>query len=136
MPIVVDASVSLAWCLQDEQSDYAGRVLDRLREDTATAPDVWAIEVANGLLVAERRSRLSPAGTAEAHTLLSALPIVLAEQSLDDALGILLPLARTHRLTIYDAAYLHLAMREGLPLATLDEDLKTAAQRTGVTFMD
>jgi predicted nucleic acid-binding protein len=136
VPIVVDASVSLAWCLQDEQSEYASRVLERLREDTATAPDVWAIEVANGLLVAERRSRLSPAGAAEAYTLLSALPIVLGEQSLDEALGTLLPLARAHRLTIYDAAYLHLAMREGIHLATLDEDLKAAARRVGVEVID
>jgi predicted nucleic acid-binding protein len=133
--LVVGASVSLAWCLQDEQSEYASRVLDRLRDETARAPDIWAIEVANGLLAAERRSRLSPAGAAEAYTLLSELPIVLEEQTLDQALGTLLALARARRLTIYDASYLHLAMREGVPLATLDDDLRRAAQRAGVVVI-
>jgi predicted nucleic acid-binding protein len=126
----------LAWCLQDEQSEFASRVLERLRDETATVPDIWAIEVANGLLVAERQSRLSPADAAEAQVLLSELPIVLEGQSLDLALGTLLPLARAHRLTIYDAAYLHLAMREGLPLATLDADLRRAASAVGVTIVD
>lgn len=126
----------MAWCLQDAQSEFASRVLDRLREETATVPDIWAIEVANGLLVAERRSRLSPADAAEAQVLISELPIVLEGQSLDSALGTLLPLARAHRLTIYDAAYLHLAMREGFPLATLDADLRRAAEAVGVALIE
>lgn len=132
MPLVVDASITLAWCLEDEQSDYADEVFSRLRAEHAMVPSLWPIEVANGLLFAERAGRLSAAGTAQAQSLLSGLPVEIQDAPLSTALGPILALAREHSLTTYDAAYLELAMREGVPLATVDGDLRTAASASGV----
>jgi predicted nucleic acid-binding protein len=136
MSFVVDASIALAWHFEDEVSEYADRILDRLREDRAAAPSIWPLEVANALLVAERRGRLSPARVARAVELLLELPVSIHDTAADPALGPVLDLARTHGLSAYDAAYLELAMREGLPLATQDEALRAAAQRAGVPFME
>jgi predicted nucleic acid-binding protein len=136
MSFVVDASIALAWHFEDEVSEYADRILDRLREDRAAAPSIWPSEVANALLVAERRGRLSPARVARAVELLLELPVSIHDTAADLALGPVLDLARTHGLSAYDAAYLELAMREGLPLATQDEALRAAAQRVGVPLME
>jgi predicted nucleic acid-binding protein len=136
MSFVVDASIALAWHFEDEVSEYADRILDRLREDRAAAPSIWPLEVANALLVAERRGRLSPARVARAVELLLELPVSIHDTAADLALGPVLDLARTHGLSAYDAAYLELAMREGLPLATQDEALRAAAQRVGVPLME
>jgi len=136
MPFVVNASLALAWQFEDETSEYADRVLDLLREDRAVVPSVWPLEVANGLLTAERRGRLSPARLARAVDLLQELPIFVFEGGAHVALGPVLELARVHGLSAYDAAYLEMAMREGLPLATLDDALRTASSRAGVTLVD
>lgn len=135
MPFVVDASVSLAWYLEDETSAYADRVLERLSEDDALVPAIWIIEIANGLLVAERRRRVSAAGVSSAVERLLDLPVSVREAPFESALSSILNLARAHRLTAYDAAYLDLAMREGAPLATQDEDLRAAAARVGVEVL-
>lgn len=132
MPLVVDASVALAWCFRDEESDYATRVLRRLAEDTAVVPGLWLLEIANGLLAGERRSRLSEAEVMQVRGMLADLPITVDASTLDEALGPVLDLARAHNLSAYDAVYLALAMREGLPLATLDERLQAAATAVGV----
>ena len=136
MPFVVDASVALAWQFEDEASEYADRVLERLREDRAAAPSIWPLEVANALLVAERRGRLSPAKVARAVELLLELPISIHDVAAELVLGAVLDLARAHGLSAYDAVYLELAMREGLPLATQDEALRAATQRVGVPLLD
>jgi predicted nucleic acid-binding protein len=136
MPFVVDASVALAWPFEDEASDYAVNVLRRLREDRGVVPPIWPLEVANGLLVGERRGRLSRAKAARAVELLCELPIVVDELDAETALGAVLDLARTHGLTAYDATYLELAMREGLPLATQDDALRSAAEQAGVDRID
>ena len=136
MPFVVDASVALAWHFEDEASEYADRVLERLREDRAAAPSIWSLEVANALLVAERRGRLSPAKVARAVELLLELPISIHDVAAELVLGAVLDLARAHGLSAYDAVYLELAMREGLPLATQDEALRAATQRVGVPLLD
>ena len=136
MPLVVDASVTLAWCLQDELSEYATRVLNVLAHDTAIVPSLWLVEVTNGLIVAERRGRLSGADVAEVHKILFDLMITFEEFSLDEAFGSIMGLGKTHKLSAYDAAYLHLAMREGLPLATQDQKLLAAATRVGVRVLD
>jgi predicted nucleic acid-binding protein len=129
---VVDASVVLAWNFEDEVSEYADRVLDRLGVEGALAPSIWALEMANALLMAERRGRLTPARTAQAARLLTGLPVDLRDLTLGTTTGIVLDLAREHGLSTYDAAYLELAMREGLPLATEDGGLRSAAKRAGV----
>lgn len=135
MPFVVDASLALAWHFEDEVSEYADRVLERLREDRAVVPSIWPLEVANGLLVAERRGRLSHARLARAVELFQELPIFVFEVGAQVALGSVLELGRVHGLSAYDAAYLELAMREGLPLATQDDALRLAAERAGVPLV-
>jgi predicted nucleic acid-binding protein len=127
LSLVIDASVTLAWCLGDEKSEYADGVLQRLSLDSAMVPSVWPIEVANGLIVAERRGRLTASEIPRVDQLLSVLSIRVAEAALSYALGPILTVARTHNLTAYDACYLELAMREGLPLASLDDRLRAAA---------
>jgi predicted nucleic acid-binding protein len=136
MPFVVDASVTLAWHFDDESSEYADRIFARLREDEAVVPSSWPLEVANALLVGERRGRISVAGVEAALRQTLELTVSCRDLSPDAAFGPILDVARLQRLTIYDAIYLHLAMHEGLPLATLDEDLKGAAQRVGVNVID
>jgi predicted nucleic acid-binding protein len=136
MTFVVDASVTLAWCFRDEQNAYAHRMLRRLDDEPAVVPSVWPLEIVNGLLVAERRRRLSPAEVAQVGRELADLPITWHELSLDLAFGPVLDLARAQALSTYDAAYLELAMREGLPLATQDEALRAATQRVGVPLVD
>jgi predicted nucleic acid-binding protein len=137
MPFVVDASVVLGWYFEDEVSEYADRVFEQLTEDSrALVPSIWPLEVANGLLVAERRGRLSSAKVARTAELTSQLPVSIHDVGPELAFGPVLDLARAHRMTAYDAAYLELAMREGLPLATQDEALRAAAQRVGVPLLD
>ncbi|MBI5948358.1 MAG: type II toxin-antitoxin system VapC family toxin [Chloroflexi bacterium] len=135
MALVVDASVALSWCFRDEQSDYAARVLRLLAKETAVVPALWLVEVTNGLLVAERRGRLSAADVAHVHGILADLPITFDQMTLDEALGSVLDLGRAQQLSTYDATYLALGMREGLPLATQDEQLRAAAARVGVRLV-
>jgi predicted nucleic acid-binding protein len=132
---VVDASVALAWCFVDESSELADRVLDRLEHEEALAPGIWALEVANGLRTAERRSRLDRADLPRVRELLTALPIQLEAIDLDIALGEVTDLARSLDLTAYDAAYLSLAARRGLALATVDDALRRACERAGVDLV-
>jgi predicted nucleic acid-binding protein len=126
--------VALGFCFRDEQNEYAGSILERLNEEQALAPSLWVAEVANGILVAERRGRIAETELPHVQGMLSGLPVVLREYELDLVLGAVLSLARLHGLTVYDACYLHLAMVEGLPLATQDTDLRAAAGRTGVAL--
>ncbi len=136
MPFVLDASLALAWSFRDERNAYAHRVLRRLEEDPALVPAIWILEMANGFLVAERRGRLTAADVAQASAALADLPIESSDVKLDQAMGPVLDLARAHELSAYDAAYLELAMREGLPLATQDAALQAAAQRVGVPLVE
>ena len=135
MTFVLDASTALAWHFDDEDSPYADRVLERLQTEGAFVPSIWALEVANGLLMAEKRGRMSIAETAEAVEDMLGLRITILEADAVLALRTILVLARGQGLTTYDAAYLDLAMREGLPLATQDRDLKRAAGRVGVELI-
>jgi predicted nucleic acid-binding protein len=133
---VVDASIALNWHFPDEDSPLADRVLARLQGDSAIVPAIWPLEVANGLLVAERRGRISSADTARANEAMLALSVQIHEVTLDHALEVIANLARSLGLTTYDAAYLDLAMREGLALATLGGDLRDAAARVGVPLIE
>jgi predicted nucleic acid-binding protein len=130
--IVLDASVTLTWCYPDEHSAFAYKVLDRLEHRQAIVPSLWAVEVANALLVGERRHRLTASAVAQFFELLNGLSIETDTQTAAQALTATLQLARAHNLSAYDAAYLELAMREGLVLATLDTQLKNAAKTAGV----
>ena len=137
MPCVLDASVALAWQFEDETDEaYTAAVLRRLRDDRAIVPAVWPLEVANGLAAAERHGRISEAASAAASERLQSLPILIEQSSLEHVLAALLPIARTHSLSVYDASYLDLAMRQQWPLATLDARLRTAATRAGVSLLE
>jgi len=132
---VVDASVTLAWCFADETSDLADRVLDHLEHDEALAPAIWPLEVANGLRTAERRGRLDLADLSHVRGLLISLPVQVEGVALDAALGEVTEIARRLELTAYDAAYLELAARRGLALATVDDRLRRACERAGVDLV-
>jgi predicted nucleic acid-binding protein len=131
---VLDASVTLSWAFPDEHNPIALRAEELLESSAASAlvPSLWWFEVRNILVVSERRGRITPVGTAIFLNEIAALSVEI-DSSLDDR--VLLDLARQNRLTIYDAAYLALAMREQVPLATLDSSLKDAAAAVGVALL-
>lgn len=125
----------MAWCFEDEAGTYTEGVLDQLRETQALVPVIWPLEVANVLLIAERRDRLSEAQAAHFAQLLQTLPILVEEADVARVLGPVLAVGRAHRLSAYDAAYLELAARHGLPLATQDARLRKAASNAGVAVL-
>ena len=131
-PFVLDCSVSMAWCFEDECDQYADAVLGALGQTEVFVPAIWPLEVANVLLAAERRKRLKKADTARFVELLGGLPIVVEWMNTENALSRVLANGREYRLSSYDAAYLELAIREGAPLATVDRRLGEAAQTAGV----
>jgi len=133
MPLVVDASVALAWALPDESSAYADAVLAVVEQEGLRVPDLWAREIANGLVVAYRRRRITPADEEAFLKALSHLRIEVEEASV--ALTVIrdgAAAAMRYGLTAYDAAYVGLASREGLSLATLDKAMRNAAEEFGV----
>lgn len=129
---VVDNSVVMAWCFEDEGNSYADTVLESLESGEAFVPAIWPLEVGNVLLVAERRKRLSQASVVRFLTLLGSLPITVEQETPDRMLKEIVSLAREHGLSTYDASYLDLAMRLDLPLATQDTSLAKAAKRCKV----
>jgi predicted nucleic acid-binding protein len=131
LTLVVDASVAIAWCLHDETSDYADDVLSKLGVEDAVVPHHWALEVANGLLAAERRSRIDESELQYLVEMLLSLPIAPEPIARNRDLTATLRLARGHNLTTYDAAYLELGQRIGAPIATLDRSLASAAREAG-----
>jgi predicted nucleic acid-binding protein len=129
---VLDGSVTMVWGFEDEADDYADAILDRMPNLQAYVPSLWSLEVANVLLVGERRRRTTPADTSRFLAILGTFPITVDEETVTQAWADTLHLARAHDLSAYDAAYLELAIRRGLPLATLDAKLKAAANAVGV----
>lgn len=136
MSFVIDASVALAWCFADEVSPVADSALDRLTNEEAVVPSIWPLKVANGLRTAERRGRLDLADLARIRELLISLPIQVESIDLGVSLGEVSDLARNLDLTAYDAAYLALAARRGLALATIDESLRRACNSAGVKLVE
>lgn len=132
MPFVLDASVTLCWAFADEEHPVATAALDRIQCGEAHVPGLWWFEVRNSLVVNERRGRLTEADTSSFLRNLTQLAIHVDRAPAEAAL---LMLARQHRLTIYDAAYLELAQRDGLALATLDAALRQAATMVGVPLL-
>jgi predicted nucleic acid-binding protein len=129
---VLDGSVTVAWFFEDETDAYAEAIEDSLMSASAWVPSLWCQEVANALLVGERRKRTTEAKVSAFLTLLRSLPITTDDETEARAWQESLHLARAHGLSTYDAAYLELAVRRGLPLATLDDKLKAAASAVGV----
>lgn len=131
---VLDASVAMPWCFEDETNKYAEAVLDRLDHVSAIVPSFWRLETANALVIAERRGRITRAKSMQMADILLNLPILDDVESVLNGLKTVLDLARQFGLTAYDAAYLELAMRLDLPISTLDQSLIKAAKSSGVTL--
>ena len=131
MPFVLDASIAIAWALPEE-SPSAELALARMQTDRAVVPSLWWFELRNGLVVNERRTRITEPQTALFLRRIARLAITI-DQSPDEAA--VLSLARRHRLTVYDATYLELALRAELLLATLDAALARAAGAEGVRLV-
>lgn len=135
MSLVVDSSVALTWCFEDERTPATVAVLDRLAQAGAVAPALWPLEVLNALAMAERRKRLTALQRHHLTGFLRDLPITLDAETAAQAWTATARLAEQHRLTLYDATYLELAQRLGLPLATLDRELRAAADALGVAVL-
>jgi len=130
---VLDASVTLCWCFEDQVTAYSEALLDRMAAgDEASVPFVWPLELASALVRAERKKTLKVAQVTGFVDELSAWPIEVDTAGVDRTFQETLNLARLQNLSAYDAAYLELAIRKGLPLATLDEELRKAARAVGV----
>lgn len=125
----------MAWCFADEADDLTAYALERCKSDLALVPGLWLLEVVNVLLVAERRGRIETAGSMRFLELLRGLPIDVERDSQFEEGGALLDVARRHGLSAYDATYLAVAVRRGLPLATKDVRLTRAAQEEGVELI-
>lgn len=133
---VPDASAVLAWFFEDETSQWADELVVRLKSgDSAVVPMHWSIEVANAFLMAMRRGRISKEKMTEFLADLIALPIRLDAVGKEATFTQVLACAERYGLTVYDAAYLELAMRERIPLATLDKALSAAALKAGVSLV-
>ena len=133
---MVDASLTLSWCFADEATPYSRAVLAALETTYAVVPAIWPFEIANVLALAERKQRISQEGIAAFLETLRRLPIQIERREALWLWQAILPLVRQHRLSGYDAAYLELAKRERMPLATLDDDLKAASRTMGVAVLE
>lgn len=133
---VIDASVTMAWCFEDEKTPETERIVERLAAGArARVPALWPYEVLNALVVAQRRKRITQAHSSRFWRELQAFTIDVVRDEGRRSYPEVLALSEQYGLTAYDAAYLEMALREGLPLATLDADLKKAAKSVGVELV-
>ena len=132
---VLDSSVALAWALPRQQTAMTKALLDQATEYGTLTTSLWPIEVANVLLIYERRRQMTTAERMSAIGFYSGLPIETDDQTATRAWGTSFGLALAHKLTVYDASYLELSLRSGLPLATLDQALAKAASACGVPVL-
>jgi predicted nucleic acid-binding protein len=131
---VLDASVALSWCFEDEANTYADRILDLLAHGAeAQAPAIWPLEIYNSLLTAERRKRITAAESANWLNKITALKISIGAPLNFREAGDILSIAREYGLSMYDASYVELARRAALPLATIDRKLDAAARKSGIS---
>lgn len=135
MSLVLDSSVTLAWCFEDERTDATDALLRRVADFGAAAPGLWPLEVLNALAIGERRGRLDAAKRQSLSEFLRDLPVSIDAETADQAWRTTAALASRFQLTLYDAAYLELAQRLGMPLATRDRALRGAAGSLGVTLL-
>lgn len=130
---VLDCSITMSWCFEDESTKEADEILNRLAHSKAIVPTIWPLEVANVLLLAKKKGRISNLQSVNFIDALSALPIIVDSNTTARAWHSIYVLAEQTELTIYDAAYLELALREKLPLFTLDKSLLKAAKIMGIS---
>lgn len=134
MALVLDASVMLRWYFDDEE-EVSVELLRSLSDEGVVVPSHWRAELANGILVGERRGRAPMSQVSRLLGLIDTIDLEVDREGAEDALERILPLARAHRLTVYDALYLELAERRGLPLATFDGPLSDAASQVGLPVL-
>lgn len=132
---VIDNSVVMTWCFKDENSQHTDFILDKFEYATAFVPSIWPLEVSNVLLVAERKKRIGEADSSRFIALLSELPIIVDQETPERMIKDIFALARQYNLSSYDASYLDLAMRKGLPIITLDKRLLLAAKQSNVPIL-
>jgi predicted nucleic acid-binding protein len=132
---VLDNSVALTWCFEDERTPATTALLEQVGESGALAPMLWPLEALNGLLVAERRGRLDAVRRRRLSGFLRALPITIDDEMASHVWVAIADLAERFNLSSYDAVYLELAQRSRLPLASLDQDLRAAATALGLTIL-
>lgn len=135
MSFVLDASIALSWCFSDEATVHTWQLLERLEEETAFVPGIWPLEIGNILILAERRKRISYAHVILSLELMSRLPIHVDDETACRAFHETSQLAHHEQLTSYDASYLELALRRGIPLATKDKALAKVAKKLGVSLL-
>jgi predicted nucleic acid-binding protein len=133
--MVVDCSIAMTWAFRDEMTEATTALAQRLTTEVMLVPGVWFLEIANVLALAERKGRFTLQQTQDFVVDLAKLQTEVDSRCMEYPFDQLLPLCRTHQLTSYDAAYLELALRRKLPLATLDEALRKAAKKTGVKLL-
>jgi predicted nucleic acid-binding protein len=131
---ILDCSPVMASYFDDETSNYANRVMDTAEKEGAAVPALWQLEIANSLLIAERRKRTTVDRMQRWVEAIEELPISVDPYTTNQALNKTLHIARAYNLTSYDAAYLELAQRLNLPLATLDKKMKEAAKKAGISL--
>ena len=139
MRFVLDNSVTMRWFFGDgkpEELEYAGKVLDALKRDSALVPVTWGLEIANVIARAESKGLVTEARSGAFLEMLEGVDIEVDAATFVHALSDTLQLARRYNLSAYDASYLELALRQGIMLATLDEDLKKAALKAGLKRFD
>ncbi|HNC53239.1 MAG TPA: type II toxin-antitoxin system VapC family toxin [Accumulibacter sp.] len=135
MSFVLDSSIALSWCFEDERTPATRALLVRVGVAGACAPALWPLEVLNALAMAERRSRIDSERRQRLAGFLHDLPVTIDDETASQAWAVASQLAARFRLTVYDAAYLELAQRLNLPLATLDQELRAAAAALGVPLL-
>jgi predicted nucleic acid-binding protein len=133
--LVIDASLTLSWGFPDEESEEGFRLLNRVIGEGATVPSVWTLEIVNALAVAERKRRITLDQILETLALLRSLLVRISPASITSDFGPVMNISRAQGLSAYDAAYLELAPREGLPLATFDKGLRQAAENLGLRVL-
>jgi predicted nucleic acid-binding protein len=135
MSFVVDSSVALSWCFEDERTPAIRTLLESVGEGGAVVPQHWPAEVLNGLMMAERRQRIDADRRRQLADFLHDLPLAIDPDTTSQLWRATQSLAERFRLTVYDAIYLELAQRKQLALATLDGELRRAGTALGMTLL-
>lgn len=130
--IVIDASIALSWCFHDERTPYTQQLLARVIQQGASVPQLWHLEVSNAMLIGLIKGRINESDLLLQLQYLNELPVSVDLDTANAAFAQIYQIARSDRLTTYDAAYVELALRSGLPLATLDKAMRKAATKHGV----